>query len=309
MHPSPVISRSYDSEDDLRLIRGLLMEARARAGIWRYPLIAETMWPVFMALRHLDPRRHIRLWFAGEQLAGYAFLGEDPSFEWEILTDYRDSGIETEATEWMDARLGECRAADPGKWSGPIVAGARQDDPQRIAFLEEKGFRRGGEFSEFNLIRPLTDPIPERPLPPGFQIRPVSGPAEAPARAAIHRDVWSPWSVARIDGQDYLHLMHLPGYKPELDLVVTAPDGAFAAYANGWLDERNRIGDFGPVGAQSAFRRLGLSRAVMAEGLRRMRTLGMERACVSTGMKNAPAIALYQSLGFTIVNQYLEFIR
>jgi mycothiol synthase len=61
--------------------------------------------------------------------------------------------------------------------------------------------------------------------------------------------------------EDYARLMKLPGYQRELDLVSVAPDGAMAAYVNGWIDPINRIVDFGPVGARPAYRRKGLTRA------------------------------------------------
>ncbi|MCU0282244.1 MAG: GNAT family N-acetyltransferase, partial [Acidimicrobiia bacterium] len=70
-----------------------------------------------------------------------------------------------------------------------------------------------------------------------------------------------------------------------------------------------RIGDLGPVGARPAYRRRGLTRAVLLEGLRRMRARGMDRACVSTGVTNTAARALYESAGFTAVNQYLDYAR
>jgi mycothiol synthase len=87
------------------------------------------------------------------------------------------------------------------------------------------------------------------------------------------------------------------------------PDGAIAAYANGWIDPVNRIGDFGPVGARPAYRRQGLTRAVLLEGLRRMRACGMDRVCISTGISNAPAKRLYESIGFKAVNRYLDYVR
>jgi len=43
--------------------------------------------------------------------------------------------------------------------------------------------------------------------------------------------------------------------------------------------------------------------------LRRMQARGMKRVSVSTGVLNTSAIRLYESVGFKIVNQYLEYKR
>jgi ribosomal protein S18 acetylase RimI-like enzyme len=103
--------------------------------------------------------------------------------------------------------------------------------------------------------------------------------------------------------------MRLPGYHRDLDVVTVAPDGVIAAYVNGWIDPINRIGDFGPVGARPAYRRQGLTRAALVEGLRRMKAHGMDRVCISTGVSNTPALQLYESIGFRVVNRYLEYIK
>ena len=78
---------------------------------------------------------------------------------------------------------------------------------------------------------------------------------------------------------------------------------------NGWIDSQNLIGDLGPVGARLAYRRQGLTRAVLLECLRRMKAYGMHRVCVSTGVSNPPAIQLYASIGFKIINKYLEYVK
>jgi ribosomal protein S18 acetylase RimI-like enzyme len=52
-----------------------------------------------------------------------------------------------------------------------------------------------------------------------------------------------------------------------------------------------------------------LTRAVLIEGLRRMQAHGMNRVSVSTGVSNTPAIRLYESVGFRIVNKYLEYVK
>jgi ribosomal protein S18 acetylase RimI-like enzyme len=52
-----------------------------------------------------------------------------------------------------------------------------------------------------------------------------------------------------------------------------------------------------------------LTRAVLLECLRRMQARGMDRVCVSTGVSNTPALRLYESLGFKMVNKYLDYVK
>jgi mycothiol synthase len=311
-HTIPVhssTSRFYESERDLQQMQALLMEARSRTDDWRYWHVGELQFGFFMVVCHLIPQEHIRLWHNSEgRLVGYAILGEDPSFDYQVLPEYEWSGIETEAIVWAETHLAELCKRDAQQWGGNFVSGARQDDARRIAFLEQHGFRRG-EYAEVNMLRSLDEPIPEATFPPGCQVRAVAAAGEISNRAAAQREVWHPWTVGNVGDEDYAYFMQLPGYNRDLDVVAVAPDGVIAAYVNGWIDPINRIGDFGPVGALPAYRRQGLTRAVLLEGLRRMKAHGMDRVCVSTGDTNTPALRLYESVGFRIVNKYLEYIK
>jgi len=311
-HTAPVrslTSRFYENEHDLQQMQGLLMEARSRTDDWHYWHVGELMFGFFMVACHLNPQEHIRLWHDDEgKLVSYAVLGEDPSFDCQVLPEYEWSGIETEAMAWAETRLTELRKRDAQRWSGNIVSGARQDNAKRIAFLEQHGFRRG-EYAEVNMLRSLDEPIPESTLPTGCQVRAVSDAGEISNRAAAQREVWHPWTVGNVSDDDYARFMRLPGYHRDLDVVAVAPDGVIAAYVNGWIDPVNRIGDFGPVGARLAYRRQGLTRAVLLECLRRMQARGMDRVCISTGVSNTPALRLYESIGFKIVNKYLDYVK
>ncbi len=309
-HTAPAFtSRLYHSEDDLRQMQALLMAARSQTDDWRYGHVGELMWGFFMVLCRLNPQGQIRLWHDAEgTLMGYAILGEDPSFDYQVLPEAQGSGIEVEALAWAEARLGELRRRDAIQWGGPLTCGARQDDGGRIAFLEQHGFRRGS-YVEVNMLRSLSEPIARAMLPEGYQVRAVADVGEAPIRASAQREVWQPWNVGKVSDDDYARLMRLPSYERDLDLVAVSPDGVMAAYVNGWIDPVNGIGDFGPVGARPAYRRRGLTRAVLLEGLRRMCSRGMDRVCVSTGEANDPARRLYESVGFRIVNRYHEYIQ
>jgi ribosomal protein S18 acetylase RimI-like enzyme len=304
-----VAARGYETQQDFQQMQELLMAARARVDDWRYPHVGELAWDFFMVACHLQPHEHIRLWHEQEgRLVGYALLGDDSSFDCQAMPEYTWSGIEFDALAWAETRLRVLRRRDAGRWGGPCVTRTRQDDARRIAFLEQHGFRRG-EYAEVNLVRSLDEPIPDATLPTGFQVRAVAAAGDSAARAGAQREVWQPWSVGQVSDDDYAHLMELPGYERDLDVVTVTPDGVIAAYLNGWIDPVNRIGEFGPVGARVAYRRRGLTRAALLEGLRRMRGRGMDRVCVSTGESNTAAIRLYESIGFAVANKSLDFLK
>ncbi len=305
-----ISSRQYEGGQDLPLMLDMLMRARALTSDWRYAHVGELLFNFFMVNCHLDPYKHIRVWQdpAGS-LVGYAMLGEDPSFDWQVLPEYEWTGIEEEAFTWADALLEGLRSADPTQWGGPLGAGSRQDDTRRIAFLEQRGFHYSGKFAEVNMLRALSVPIPQVDIPEGCQVCSMVEYDDIADRAAAERDVWLPWSVGNITDEDYHRFMRLPGYHPDLDVVTLAPDGRIAAYVVGWIDPINRIGDFGPVGARLEYRRRGYTRLALLESLRRMQARGMDRVCISTGISNTPAIHLYSSLGFQVHNRYLDYLR
>ncbi len=302
-------SRLYQDERDLLQMVDLLMQARALTSDWRYAHVGELAFNYFMVACHLNPQEHIRLWHAGGKLVAYAILGEDPAFDCQVFPGYEWSRIEEEALAWAERRLDELRQQDAERWGGALVSGARQDDSQRIAFLDRHDFRYCGDFAEVNMLRSLDDPIPDLVVPEGYQVREVTRSGELSQRAAAQREVWLPWTVGNVSDEDYARFMQLPGYDRMLDIVTVTPDGVIAAYVNGWIDPLNCIGDFGPVGALPAYRRQGLTRLALLEGLRRMKLKGMERVCVSTGVANLPAMRLYESVGFKIVNRYLDYIK
>jgi mycothiol synthase len=308
-HPS-VTSRLYTGEADLDAMLELLMYARFRSNDWHYAHVGELLFNYLMVACHLDPTRHIRLWHDQTgKLVAYAILGEDPSFDCQVLPEYEWCGIELEAFRWAEQSLAEFRKQDAARWSGEFVSGARQDDPRRIEFLEQYGFSYSGRFAEVNMLRSLAEPIPNLSLPPGCQVCSMAEFNDISDRAAAQRDVWSPWTVGNVSDEDYLHFMNLPGYQRELDVVTLAPDGRVAAYVNGWVDPVNHIGDFGPVGTRVNYRRMGYARLALLESLHRMQAYGMDRVCISTGISNAPALNLYTSLGFVVVNRYLDYTR
>jgi ribosomal protein S18 acetylase RimI-like enzyme len=155
-----------------------------------------------------------------------------------------------------------------------------------------------------HFARPLFDAV-DQPDAPDVDIRGLR-PEDIDSRATCQSEAFAPGS--RTTPATWRHLLaNAPGYDPDLDSVAVAPDGTVAAAAVAWLDHANRVGEFEPVGTRPSCQRRGLGRAVLLRGLSRMRERGMTTAIVRTNATNDPAIALYRSVGFSIVNTSTEY--
>ena len=165
-------------------------------------------------------------------------------------------------------------------------------DVHRQTLLKNLDYQAGDGWVVME--RDLTQSIPSPTLAPGFTIRSVQGLEDAEERARV---------LAAADGdtvhpERYRTLMRTPGYDRELDVVAVSQDGRFASFAMGWLDATNQVALFESVGTDPVFRRRGLARAVLCEGLQRFRQRGAKRATLSTGMDDFGPIQLYRSVGF-----------
>jgi GNAT superfamily N-acetyltransferase len=157
---------------------------------------------------------------------------------------------------------------------------------------------------------------PDIPLPTGYRVvrADVAG---DDARVGVHRSAWAPARIKRLlgitptgdeppsafDHARYRALKRVSIYRPELDLVVLAPDGAPAAYALGWLAGAGLLIE--PVGTAPAHARRGLSAAVCTALLRAATELGATQAVVGPRGDDAYPVPrrLYESIGFSTVDR------
>jgi mycothiol synthase len=103
--------------------------------------------------------------------------------------------------------------------------------------------------------------------------------------------------------------LHMPLYIPELDIVAVAPDGRLAAFCVGWALPDQTEAQVEPPGVHPDFQHLGLGRAVLLEGLRRMQMIGARHAHVETYSVNDPARGLYESVGFRVAHAPLTYSK
>jgi GNAT superfamily N-acetyltransferase len=158
--------------------------------------------------------------------------------------------------------------------------------------VSARGYRRL-EYPTPCLEYPLEE-IPEPQLPEGFVLKSVLDEDDvdkrriAKAIAFGARYAPSDWAPAPV----FREIQQAPDYRKDLDLFIVAPNGDYASFGTVWIDEKNRYGKFEPVGTRPEYQRLGLGRALLMEGFRRMAAYGMTRSYMDSG------IQFYRSVGF-----------
>jgi len=139
----------------------------------------------------------------------------------------------------------------------------------------------------------IQGPLPEPPVPQGFCIASL---ADDDDTAKMHRLLWRGFNhegEPPPDGRDDREFMQsAPSFRKDLNIVIVAPGGGFAAYCGMWYEPHQRIAYVEPVATDPDFRRLGLARAAVLEGIRRCGHEGATVAYVGTAMP------FYLSFGF-----------
>jgi len=143
----------------------------------------------------------------------------------------------------------------------------------------------------------LTKPVSRPSVAEGYTIRSLGDVDEHQARCRVS------WQAFHPDEPDenfedgwYQNIQRAPLYRRDLDLVAVASSGEHAAFCTIWFDDVTRTGLFEPVGTAPQHQRRGLGKAILAEGLTRLRHLGADIAFV--GSYSEPAHTLYASVGF-----------
>lgn len=312
-------SHEYAGLEDMAAMLGLVSACWRRDWPYNRFHIGDVYWGLGTQ-REETPQQscpNIRLWTAeGGETVGFAWLEEADAGDVLIGSDHRQREIEEEMLDWIEERH-QASVSQKESMTSLQISGYQDLQWQRL--LEELGYVREDRVYGFPHFWRSLDTIEQQAPPDGVVVRSVGGEQEATKRTMLQRAAFAALDF-QVPGQAigprlsmpdqaeierrtrvYKNVMRLSGYHRELDIVAVTVDGEFVACCTCWLDSKNRVGEFEPVGCHPSFRRRGLARAVMNEGLRRLKSLGAESAVVYTNPYNLPAIRLYESCGFKLL--------
>ncbi len=295
-----LVKRRYESEEDYWRIRAFLRDVflrnSRRERSWQVYRFDYWRWHGTMNLDdgrledvfiwEDDDRRIIAV--LNQESNGQAFLQVDP--------DRRSTALEEE----MMATAEEHLARPDNNGRDCLMVWCNDHDERRQEILERRGYIKEA-WGERQRRRSLATPIADNKPAADYTVRALGDGAELLERCyasglAFHPDDVSYAVENRADPSWYRNIQNAPLYRRDLDLVAIAPDGAVASFCTIWFDDVTRSGAFEPVGTAPAHQRRGLGKAVMAEGLRRLKRIGATMAYV--GSYSPEAHALYEAVGF-----------
>lgn len=171
-----------------------------------------------------------------------------------------------------------------------------ETDEQRKTLLAELGYEDTG-FQEYNRTRSVDQPVPECQLPEGFTIRSADIEKDFTQYKKAQAAVFS--HCRRMTERTAKIYSTASFYVKDLDLVAVDPQGTFAAFCTVRIDPVSRMAELEPVGTHPDYRKLGLAKAVICEGLRRLHKYGPSLICIPGAAATEAANRLYDSVGFT----------
>jgi len=176
-----------------------------------------------------------------------------------------------------------------------LSAYVNDNDAGFLSLVQERGYERDvhGDrpISRFD----IPDPFPPLFLPNGFRLTSL---AEECDWAQVHRALWRGFDhgddvpMNEEEFESRRRMFDTPKARRDLKIAVKAPNGDFVTFCGMFYESTGRFAYVEPVATDPDYRRMGLGKAAVLEGIRRCGALGAEVAYVGSDQD------FYLALGF-----------
>lgn len=223
-----------------------------------------------------------------------------------VHPDWRRKGIGRAMLHWQEGRIRQMAAEHPQDGPRAMQSFAMRTAVGRAALLESAGYTpvRYG----FMMGRSLEEPIPDLPLPPGLETRPVQPDQMRAIFDALNEAFRDHWGHRELTDDDFPGWRDWPLAMPHLWQVAWAGDQVAGMVLNTIFEEDNKTFNFkrgwtDPICVRRPWRRLGLARALIMRSLKVLKAQGMTEACLGVDTQNpSGALHLYESCGYRQIN-------
>lgn len=293
-----IITRMFQGDEDFWQIRQLPVDTFATTPPgWNWDFRRWDGSRFYDSEPAIDPRWYqaIRLWKTTDgQLAGLVNSYAQGWFALQLYPQYRGM-LEEEMITWAENHLA---VVDKESGQAQIHTEVFDYDLRRTLLLKKRGYQKLPNYGVFRMMNLEHHALPEVTVPDGYIMRPINAAKVEECQkladllnAAFNRNFHQA-------GEFFQFARQAPSFRPDLHLVMEAPDGSFAAHVAAIFDDENHYAFYEPVCTHPEHRQKKLAQTLMFELMHRLRDLGAVYLSVETGDMD-PANKLYDSIGFT----------
>lgn len=203
--------------------------------------------------------------------------------------------LRAEMLDYAEQNLSVCSEEDGRKY---LHAYVNDSDDGFISLVKRRGYERDLRGDRPMAQFTIPDPFPPIHLPGEFRLMSL---ADDPDWGKVHRVLWRgfdhgdepPMTEEELEARRVM--FDTPSARRDLKIVVAEPGGEFVAFCGMFYQPTNRFAYVEPVATDPAYRRMGLGKAAVLEGIRRCGELGAKLAYVGSDQQ------FYLSLGFEVI--------
>jgi ribosomal protein S18 acetylase RimI-like enzyme len=306
--------RRFRGESDYPLMTALIDACKSADGVERTTKVED----IAITYRHLencDPQTDMLFAEVDGQVIAYGRIWWDDLAEGTRL--YHPFGFLHPA--WRGKGLGSALWAAGEQRVRQIAAGHPAglpkffqvepfDSETALVRLLQKNDYQPARY-ETHMVRPLSEPFPEAPLPPGLEVRPVQPEHFRPIFAASNEAFRDHWGIRDESEEEFKAQMESPDFRPELWKVAWDGD-QIASVIHNFIDEdenqeyQRKRGYTEGICTRRPWRKLGLARALLVESMQMFKEMGMTETALSVDSENlSGAFRLYEGVGYRKVKQ------
>jgi len=282
--------RSYQNEDDYNRVDAFLIQHHLpnnADGNWLEPA-----WEYMNHHPYLDQSslRRIGIWEeAGEMVAVVTYESRLGEAFFQFHPAYRH--LRREMLEYAEKSLHGI-SQDGRKFLHAFI---NDVDEEFVSLVEARGYKRDDEESRVMSQFAIPNPFPEITLPASFHLTSL---AEECDWAKVHRVMWRGFDhegeppAGEEELESRRKLFDTPNARRDLKIAVKAPNGNFVAFCGMFYEPTNRFAHVEPLATDPDYRRMGLGKAAVLEGIRRCGALGATVVYVGN------ELPIYRAVGF-----------
>jgi mycothiol synthase len=312
--------RGFRGEQDFPAMLGVIHACASADGLER----AENLEDIrnnYAHLHHCDPYTDMLMAEAGGELVGYARCwwevegsGRWVGFEFgNVVPHWRHMGIGSILLQFIEGRL--CTIARQLKENGELPVSApclldnyvSSSEKDRAHLLEHRCYH-AVRYS-FDMLRPDLEDIPDLPLPPGVEVRPVMPEHLRLIWEASNEAFRDHWGYIPDPWEEYERLQDDPDFDPSLWRVAWQGDqvaGMVLSFIDKDQNEKfgRKRGFTENICVRRPWRRQGLAKALIALSLKALKQRGMTEAGLGVDSENiSGALNLYKFMGYQVIKQ------